>query len=202
MNCISKFGMGFCLLALGCGASVDGEMIEGETASEDEIFFDVNGEALSTNEQCDTVNAHRTTNGEPGSFTTTSNYNPQGCVNGYLIDAIDYDGTIPLGAHNFRHSVTPTTASACQKQRMMAYVWRINSNGSTTFIDAESIWGTWSAGNSSCYNLIQMPDVFGIGGNGATTDYRFALSARTYSTAGDSGSSYTRAGIMSEWQSH
>ncbi|WP_437280525.1 hypothetical protein WME90_08160 [Sorangium sp. So ce375] len=84
---------------------------------------------------------------------------------------------------------------------MMAYVWRKNSNGTTTYLGSSSIWGTWNAGNSSCYNLIQTPTVFGISGVGATTDYRFALSARTYTTAGNSSSSYTVNAIKSEWQS-
>lgn len=202
MKRYTKYSVGMCLLALGCGATVDGETTMDQASMEESPEFDVNGEALSSSEQCDTVNAHRTTTGEPNEFTTGSNYNPQGCYKAYLIDAIDYDGTIPQGAHNFRHAVTPTTKSACEKQRMMAYVWKKNSNGSTTYIGAKSIWGTWTAGNSSCYNLIQMPDVFGIGGNGATVDYRFALSARTHDVAGDSGSGYVTNQIKSEWQSH
>ncbi|WP_437280526.1 hypothetical protein WME90_08165 [Sorangium sp. So ce375] len=72
------------MFALGCGAP-----LENDVESDDELIFDSEAEALRSTEQCNTIAAHRTTTGEPGSFTTPGSYDPAGCTRAYLIDAFD-----------------------------------------------------------------------------------------------------------------
>lgn len=188
MVCLAGFGV----LAFGCGApSTD----EGEIAGDLELAeFE---QALSNNESCDTITAHRTTTGDFATFTTTSNYDPGGCHDGYLIDANDYVGLHPGTFHFLSHSEAPTTAAECAKQRVGLYVWKRNSDGSTTFVGSKWIWGTW--GNNVCANFIRPSMDFGIGLGGGTTDYRFAITARTHVTAGDTNGPYTRKAIKSFW---
>lgn len=184
--------VGFGTFAFGCGAPPE----EGEMSDDLELAQDE--QALSNGESCNTIAAHRTTTGEFTAFTTTSNYNPAGCHDGYLIDANDYDSVHHGGRHYLGHADPVTTPAECAKQRIGLYVWKRNSNGSTTFLGSKWRWGSW-LDNGICYNAIDPTVDFGIGVSDTTVDYRFALSARTYDTAGDTGAPYTRKAIKSFW---
>lgn len=189
--------IGLCVVSVGCGG---GAM---DDSPENELSFESIDEALSTNEQCHSVFAHRTTTGDPGSFTTNNTYDPAGCHDAYLIDATDFVGYTELQFNpsfkqvsSFTHNTTPTTESACEKQRLGVYIWRKNSDGSTTYLGHEWSWSIWNESASQCVVSRLTPSfMFDIGRTQTTRDYRFAASARSYAVAGDTNSAYTRNAI-------
>lgn len=135
---------------------------------------------------------------------TTSNYDPAGCHDGYLIDAVDYVGyklfspAVPTMKvlNAFEHSVAATSKAECNKQRVGVYAWRV-SGGSTSYVGGAWVWGEWESVGKTCITSIKPYSAFGIGRTQTTNDYRFAVTARTYTTAGDAGGSYTREAIRS-----
>lgn len=185
--------VGLCWLAVGCG----GAPLEGE-GSDAELSFEVAEEGLSTNEGCEGGSAHKTTDGKPGSFTTSSNYDPAHCHDAYLINANNYEGYTPLTVNpkmvqvnTFTHSVDATNEADCEKRRVGVYVWK-----GADFVGSSWQWGDWISGSCSAAR-IQPSIAFGIGRTETASDYRFAVSARTYPTAGIATGSYTRDAIRS-----
>jgi hypothetical protein len=191
--------VGCCSVAMGCGAaSLDAEAEEG-------FVFDEQTEGLSATEQCGTLTSvHKTTDGEPGDFTTTDSYDPANCHDGYLINADNYVGAVQTTFNShlylmnyFFHAEVAGGKAACEKQRVMLYVWKKNGTSSPDYLGTVSKWGSWTAQNSSCSTAVVPNQSFGIGLTQTSTDYRFALGARTYATAGDPNSAYTRKAIKS-----
>lgn len=172
-----------------------------ETASEGSLGAD--SEALSEDDDCDTVSANKTTSGMPGNWTTSASYDVSGCHAAYRLDATNYIGLDLVSDPNKVHVLgygdsVPTTRSECEKLRFGLYIWE-----GSDFIDADWNWGSWSGGSCRVPSIepvldFDLPNVFEPGRLRVQEDYRFAMSARRYSRSLDSSSSFVTKKIRSE----
>lgn len=186
------------MLAAACGAA------------DESVEFGTSEEALSDSENCDTAPADAVHSGSLLlNVTSPSSYGSSNCVKGYLVDIndyVDYEGS--LGAQNFLGNsarmidvANPQSESECERLRVGAYVWRKNSNGSTTFVGGKNLWANWEPvwvycdEQGNCHNTYgcRLPEVYfndhfsmNEGDN-----YRVGVSARRFATPRDSGSSST-----------
>lgn len=178
-------------------------------------------EALSaTNESCDTATADVVHTGDfrDPRVTSPSTYGSSSCAWGFLVDANDYsDIETPSGAWPYSegntvsiNDVSAGSEAECERLRVMTYVWRKNSNGSTTYLGSKSAWGEWVSWGWWCdeqgqncveqfvcdYPEVELNDHFSMTEG---LDYRIAVSARRYSTPGGPGSFSLREVLLWNW---
>ena len=97
--------------------------------------------------------------------------------------------------------VVPTSKTQCEKLRFGLYVWEKLPGGGTSYVGAKWKWGTWS-GFCQVPEIepvleFDLPNIEERGVVQIHESYRFAMSARRYSAAKDSSSSYVRRKIRS-----
>jgi hypothetical protein len=157
---------------------------------------------LSQNEQCQTAAADASfvSDFDPAVSSPTS-YGSASCAGGHLVDVTNYND---FSATHMKNRVgiglaTPTSEAECERLRVGTYVWRKNSNGSTTFMGSKWRWAQWVEEPGLCdpngcatFWVCQMPNIALTSQFGLATgsNYRVASSARRHATPNDSSSSY------------
>lgn len=166
----------------------------------------VEGEALSDEDDCDTVSANKATSGLPGDWLSPSSYDVTGCHAAYRLNANAYVGLDLVNDPNLVHvleygDTVPATRAECEKLRFGLYIWERLPGGGTDYVGSEWKWGRWSG--SCIVPSIQPVEEFGLPNIveplrlRVQENYRFAMSARRYTRSLDSSSSFTTKKIRS-----
>ena len=156
-------------LSLSCTAEVDEAAAPVGTLAQE----------LSSNEQCDTLSPNASFN-KSGVLRTSRSYGHSACFDGFMLNVNKYSARNTDGTRISYGDTAPTTQAACEGTQVRVYLWKRNSDGTTTYLGNKIKNGTWLTDAPSGQARCGLPSVlvdreypaYVAGG-----DYRFALRA-------------------------